>query len=100
MVLPPPQRQGAGGAADAGSLSSLQQPVTQATLIRAMEQNNAEQARRLETAISTMQTRLVELLQKWGVEGADMAVLMAVWQLTEEGGVCQFEGVQNLWGEE
>jgi hypothetical protein len=43
-------------------LSSLQQPVTQATLIRAMEQNNAEQARRLETAISTMQTRLVELL--------------------------------------
>ena len=43
-------------------MTSLQQPVTQAALIRAMEQNNAEQARRLETAINTMQTKLVELL--------------------------------------
>ena len=63
MSLPSPQgRQGAGGATEAGSLSALQQPVTQAVLIRAMEQNNAEQARRLEAALSTMQTTLVGLL--------------------------------------
>ena len=42
---------------------------------------------------------MVDLMAKWGVGEATVAVLLAAWRLSDEEGVCEIQGVEDLLGE-